>query len=201
MTIVAIRFSDSAVTYAFECPRCGSAGRIGPTPRDPNEPLPEELREPVLSPTGDGQGGMPEPDEPDILGSGAGDKVVFTHPHRGMPVDQRQVRQFLKEGETYTLKSLHVGAFHTYVLLHEVPGQSFNAVHFTPDSGPRGRGLSMDEVEFGPGNSYRVGIEDGKLVVADRPGRNAPKVALGVRMVAWLYHNGIAGLMDAMGGP
>lgn len=59
-----------------------------------------------------------------------GDQVIFKHPDRGWPSDIKDASEFLKVDEKYTVESINVGGFTSYVRLKESPGISFNTCMF-----------------------------------------------------------------------
>jgi hypothetical protein len=58
-----------------------------------------------------------------------GDKVRFTG-HGGYDGDKQYANKHLKKGGIYTIDSVQLYQSSTDVFLKEVPGQSFNSVHF-----------------------------------------------------------------------
>lgn len=66
------------------------------------------------------------------INSKPGTKVVFLYPNNGYPQDKKYVKQHLEEGQTYTVKHVRSSQSISYVELEEVPGKTFNTVHFSP---------------------------------------------------------------------
>jgi len=58
-----------------------------------------------------------------------GHKVLFTG-KGGYEIQKEYAKKFLIEGEEYTVLKLEVGSTSSEVFLEEVPGKSFNSVHF-----------------------------------------------------------------------
>lgn len=60
-----------------------------------------------------------------------GEKVVFNRPTSGQVYDQILGDKYLKENEEYTVATLEVHPFISYVTLKELPGIEFNTVLFS----------------------------------------------------------------------
>ena len=60
------------------------------------------------------------------------ERVVFEYPNAGYQHDQDTAAKHLTLGDTYTIERTEVGGWHTDYFLKEVPGVSFNSVHFAP---------------------------------------------------------------------
>ena len=61
-----------------------------------------------------------------------GTRVRFAFPNAGYPHHQADAREYLNEGEEYTVERTEVSSYHTDVYLGEIPGVAFNSVMFAP---------------------------------------------------------------------
>lgn len=73
-----------------------------------------------------------------------GDKVIFSNPTSGYDYDQRLARKYLQENEEYTLNTIEVENWVTYVTFTEIPGVKFNSVLFKKLSGTRQKTVRYD---------------------------------------------------------
>ena len=64
------------------------------------------------------------------LTSQPGSKVIF-HGNGGYVGEQVQAKIFLQIGKEYTVQTMDVGGFTSYVSLEEIPDKSFNTTMFS----------------------------------------------------------------------
>jgi hypothetical protein len=64
------------------------------------------------------------------IGTKPGARVRFEHPKSGWPWERIVAKAHLSIGRIYTMTSIDVGQSETRITLREVPGVSFNSVHF-----------------------------------------------------------------------
>ena len=60
-----------------------------------------------------------------------GDKVVFSFPNNGWSTDKDAANSLLRLNEEYTVESIDIGSYTSYVELKEYPGVYFNTVSFS----------------------------------------------------------------------
>ncbi len=92
---------------------------------------PIEVRSCVSGAQVKGQNSMNIDDETTMsINTIPGEKVRFSYPKNGLPVERVEASKLLTVGAVYTVASMHVDNWYTDVELKEVPGVRFNSVFF-----------------------------------------------------------------------
>jgi hypothetical protein len=60
-----------------------------------------------------------------------GDKVRYAYPANGYEIDRKRAAMHLVVSYVYTVESVEVGNWHSYVYLKEFPNIGFNTVMFS----------------------------------------------------------------------
>jgi len=71
---------------------------------------------------------MPNVADPYKLDEGT--KIKFSFPNHGKGPDRATANQYLILNTVYTVQSVAIDAFESWVRLKEVPGVNFNVAHF-----------------------------------------------------------------------
>ena len=66
----------------------------------------------------------------DAIHSERGSKVKVVDINNGYDYDAMHAQKYLKLGETYTVDSIEIGGWCSYITLVEMPYKKFNSVHF-----------------------------------------------------------------------